>query len=56
MRCEELFRELVTFVNDESGIICVTKSKEVTHMAKHTIEELYRGEKYDILSAEFGLK
>ena len=33
------------------GILCVTKQKEVTRKAKITIEELYRGEKYDIMSA-----
>ena len=33
-------------------VYCVLpKAKEVTYMAKITIEELYRGEKYDIMSA-----
>ena len=31
-------------------IVCY-QAKEVTRMAKITIEELYRGEKYDIMSA-----
>jgi len=34
-----------------SVVYCVLPSKEVTRMAKITIEELYRGEKYDIMSA-----
>ena len=33
------------------GIVGVTKEQEVTRMAKITIEELYRGDKYDIMSA-----
>ena len=33
-------------------VYCVLpKAKEVTYMTKITIEELYRGEKYDIMSA-----
>jgi len=30
---------------------CATNKKEAAQMAKHTIEELYRGDKYSILSA-----
>ena len=32
-------------------IVCYQKAKEVTYMAKITIEELYRREKYDIMGA-----
>ena len=31
------------------GILCVTKAKEVTYMAKITIEELFYGDKYGVM-------
>ena len=34
-----------------SVLYCVLPAKGVTRMAKITIEELYHGEKYDIMSA-----